>query len=152
MSRILILSDDPDEAVQWLTDEDVIRMPIEIAQVLLTVWSKFPDAAKKGVITTLVMYPEHVWIPWVEESQENYIALWNYGMDILDEHEYRFGKRAVNPYRHGMSKTLDRLQVIPPLPEGPQTPYPILPHQAVLMQAELVKVHYSHRDKPTWKK
>ena len=152
MSRIYFLSEDPDEAVHWLNDGDVIRMPIEIAQVLLTVWSKFPETMRKGITQSLVNYPEHLWVPWAEESEANYVFLWNYGMDIIDEHEHRFGRHAVQPYRHGIARCMERLQAVPPLPQGELAPFPLSIEQAVLTQVDLDKVHYSHREKPTWKK
>jgi hypothetical protein len=152
MSRIYFLSDDPEEAVQWLTDSDVIRMPIEISQVLLAVWSTFPEAERKGVVQTVVPALDNLWTPWAGETQDNYVHLWNYGMDVIDEHEYRFGRHAVQQYRHGMDRSMNRLQAIPPIPEGALTPYPLSVTEAVLMQVDITKVQYSHREKPTWKK
>ena len=145
---IVLLSTDPEEAVQSLSDKDVIRIPIEIAQVLICVWNDI----KPGAFTHMIERSHDVpWINWVKESQDNYNELWGYGMDIVDEHYHRFGSRVNFPYKHSMSKLLDKLGVLPPLPGIGLTPMPVSIDGC--REGYLGKDPfdtYTHRDKPTW--
>ena len=149
MSRIYRLSEDPDKAVQWLTDADMIRMPIEIGQILLTVWHR----AKPGTFSKVIEYPDSdPWLEFASASTDNYVELWNLGMDAMDEHDYRFGSRNINKYRHGMTALLNRLQSVPPLPEIGLTEFPLTPEQTQLAyNTEGIFNSYTHREVPEWK-
>jgi len=145
MTHITLLSDDPKEAVEWLMDVDVIRMPIEIAQVLSTV--------SKRHLSVEHCSPE-VWTDWVATNKANYEELWNYAMDILDEHFYRFGSRNNQQYRHGISGLIDKLAAVPShLPEGDITERPLSTEQARLAYTATKAsfTTYTHRSKPEWK-
>ena len=144
MTHITLLSDDPTEAVQWLMDVDVIRMPIEITQVLSNV---------SNTKINLENIPKEIWTDWARQNKANYEELWNYGMDILDEHFHRFGSRNHHQYRHGISRILDKLGAIPNhLPEGELTEKPLTPEQARLIYNEPGSFStYTHREAPPWK-
>ena len=144
MTNILYLSDDPDEAVQWLMDVDIIRMPIEIAQVLSTV-----TKAK----TTIAFAEGDVWSEWAVGNKSNYEELWNYGMDLLDEHYHRFGSRSVNKYKHGIAGLLERLSTIPShIPDGEMSDKPWTVEQSRLMYTQRGSFStYTHRTVPQWK-
>jgi hypothetical protein len=148
VTRIAVLSHDPDEAVQWLSDADVIRMPIEITQVLLTIWHK----VKPGTFNKMIEYLEgDPWLEWAIRSSDNYTFLWNLGMDLIDEHAFRFGDRAPVPYKHGSFRTMERLGAIPPIPEQGADPLPIQPDQARLgYHPQGFFKTYTHRDPPPW--
>jgi len=149
MTRICLLSTEPDEAVQWLADADVIRMPIEIAQVLLTAWHK----VKPGHFSLVINYLDgDPWLEWVMASAGNYEELWNYGMDLVSEHYHRYGSRRTPPYVHGISRQLESLAALPPLPSVGLTPLPITTEQARLSYNTAGIFNcYTHRVKPEWK-
>ena len=144
MSHIYYLSDNPTEAVQWLMDVDIIRMPIEIAQVLSTVSKR---------IAGINQLPGDTWAEWAVLNKDNYEELWNYAMDLLDEHYHRFGSRSPQQYRHGISNLIDKLGVIPSwLPEGETTEKPLSSEQGRLQYTEPGSFStYTHREKPEWK-
>jgi hypothetical protein len=151
MSQIFILSDDPDEAVQWLMDGDVIRMPILITQVLGTATNRFKTTPQKITIEYMKGDP---WLEWVLSSEDNYEALWNYGMDLIDEHYHRFGSRGVVKYKHGIAALLNKLGTIPPIPPS-ETPYPmpLTPEQArAAYHYPGTFSTYTHREEPDWRK
>lgn len=144
---ILYLDADVEEGVKMLYDIDVIRMPINIQQVLETVWGTILKD-QSGRMSP--RNPECPWLQWVRQSQENYQELWNYGMDIMEEHFFRFGSRNMHPYRHGSNLGFQRLGNIPKsLPEIEQTPMPLLFEDA----RELYKTEegeYTNRSRPSW--
>lgn len=149
-SRLVILSYDPDEMSIWLTDGDVIRLPIEIGQVLTTVWHN----VKPNQFGKLIEFSnDHVWVNWAQQNQDNYVDLWNYALDICDEYEFRFSARMPGIFRHNMIDILERLGAIPPLPDGDRTDYPIAPDQArSVYKGSGVFDKYTNRNKPEWYK
>lgn len=143
---IVMLDDDPFVSIEMMYDVDVIGLPITIGQILLTAWYK----VKPGTFADFLKLKagEDVWLDWVMESQANYVDLWNYAMDIVDEHFHRFGSHAAKPYRHGMKGLLDRLQSVPPLPDVPLTPYPPT-NKAAYRQIGAFFEH-TRREVPAW--
>jgi len=148
MTQIAILSDDPDEAVQWLIDEDIIRMPIQVGQVLLTVWNRVEPGRFSKTINYLDGDP---WLEWTFASSHNYETMWNFGMDLVDEHYHRFGSRQHPPYKHGMWRIFERLQAIPFLSLDTPTPMPITPEESRLAyHPQGIFSLYTYREKPEW--
>jgi hypothetical protein len=149
--RLVYLSTNPEEAVQWLTDGDVIRLPIEIGQVLVTVWRNVQPRR----FGQLIEYSrDHAWVAWAQENQANYIDLWNYALDICDEYEFRFGARLPQIHRHNMVGILTQMEVIPPLPEADMVSlYPINTDDArANYKGEGVFDKYTNRNQPEWYK
>jgi len=108
-----IPSTDLDEAVELLTADEIIVYPIRISQILLTVWCQFPNRLNKPIERLPL---DNVWVKWASESVDNYELLWNFGMDIIDEHDKMFGSKVKYPFKHGSSKLMEALGIIPPLP------------------------------------
>ena len=147
---IFFLSNDPDEAVQWLSDADVIRMPIEITQVLMEVWQEIKPGKFTKVLADL---HSPAWVSWIKESQANYVELWNYGLDLTDEHFHRFGSRIkAHPYRHSMTSLLNRLETLPPLPQIGLTDMPTSSPEATRLNYRPSGSFgtYTNRDTPPW--
>ena len=111
---IEIPSDDNEEAIDLLTADEIITYPIRVTQILFTVWKQF---RKPPLTRSIELLPlDNEWVKWVSESSDNYEYLWNFGMDLLDEHAKIHGDVAVKPYRHGSFKFMEELGQIPPLP------------------------------------
>ena len=158
MRTIIYVDNDGSESVKQLFDADIIGMPITVEYTLRCAWNTikpgtFPD-------TYQLSMTDDPWLKWVLESQENYNELWNYGMDLLDEHMHRFGSRVTSPYHHGSKRQLDRLGALPDMTETKLTPMPIqVPEARELMREELKTVRpgfnwaqFSHRETPEWLK
>lgn len=150
VTDIMYLHEDGSESVKLLGDMEVIRMPIMIQQVLETVWGEImKDMGSR-------MFPRNPncrWLKWVKESQANYGELWNYGMDIIDEHFFRFGARNLHPYKHGSALGFERLQTIPSkLPDVPMTPMPLSVQEARELYKMTFEGDYSNRGRPEWLK
>lgn len=115
-SRIYFINDDPDVNVQEYRDDDVIGSPIDIGQILAAIWQRHSKKAQPMPIAGL---DGDYWLAWAEKSKENYTALWNLGMDLLDEHFHRFGSRISPNYKHGMWRIINEMAAVPPLPDLP---------------------------------
>lgn len=145
---ILYLDINPEAAVKMLADLDVIRMPIYIQQVLETVWGHVLNDWDQRMTPCAEFSP---WLVWVREAQPNYEELWNYGMDIIDEHFHRFGSRNMHPYRHGSVEGFNRLGNVPNLIKGVvSTQQPISVDDARTYYHERDGLAWTNREKPEW--
>ena len=109
-----IPSDDLDEAIDLLTTDEVTVYPVRVSQILFSVWNQFKGHKIRRVIQPLPA--TEPWVVWANESLENYELLWNFGMDIIDEHARLYGDVAKYPYKHGSSRMMEELGALPPLP------------------------------------
>lgn len=151
MRNIVYLDPDAAESVLQLYDQDIIGMPISIGQCLMHVWNTFtPGRFRTGD----AVMADPIWYPWAMASKNNYTELWNYGMDIMDEHWHRFGSRNAHPYRHGYSKLFDQLQYVPKLPDVEMTPLPRTVEDMRAGYPEMTGfwVQFTHRPTPDWLK
>lgn len=147
VTDILYLHEDGEESAKMLRDLDVIRMPIYIQQVLETVWG---DICKDHGTRMIARDPSCKWLKWVKESRENYKELWNYGMDIIDEHFFRFGSRNLHPYKHGSFIGFERLGKVPKaIPDVPMTPLPTSIEEARVIYKKIEGLH-TNRGSPEW--
>lgn len=150
MRKIVFVNDDPAKSVEELFDADVIGLPITISFLLKEVWnhlrpSTFPSPFK-------IPMTGDPWFEWVLQSQKNYEEMWNYGMDILDEYSYRFGSRAMVPYKHGSTRLMESLQDLPNLPAGDVSEMPFTVEQ-MRDQYRQSREHwdtFTRREKPEW--
>lgn len=116
--NIFYLSDDPRQAAQWMVDKHVVKMITESAQLLSTAHRVLdgrmevivpeydpykPDAPRRArkfweladsryilYKATHVNHPSNVWI---RQSVENYCWLVDHLYSLIDEYDYRYGKK-----------------------------------------------------------
>jgi hypothetical protein len=166
MRTIVYLDEDGPTSAEMLLDIDVIGLPITIAQVLLCVWHD----VKPGTFAPHLnlVGRDEFWYKWASANTANYVELWNYGSDIIDEHYHRFGCRSrtetdkfgkevvlnATGYRHGMDRSMIALQSIPPLPEADAPdPFPTSVEDArALYKSNKAPFTYTHREVPEWLK
>jgi len=154
MRSIIYVHEDGGGSAKQLYDCDVIGLPITIAYTLQAVWHQ----VKPGTFDVpyqAIPIKDDPWFKWVLESQNNYIELWNYGMDLIEEHYHRFGSKAVVVYRHGSHRSVERMQYVPPLPEGSITSMPQPELDEVIKQYRSRTgfwVSYTNRERPEWLK
>lgn len=147
---VVYLHEDAAESVKQLADIDAIRMPIMIQQILETVWGELLKDQHERMAPRSPICP---WLLWVKESQANYAELWNYGMDIIEEHFHRFGSRNMHPYRHGSAAGFERLGAVPTaLPDKDKTSMPLSVEQARERYAERDDLVWTNRERPEWLK
>lgn len=109
-------------AIELLTPDEVVVLPIRISQVLYTTWTIVKG--RKFVRSIATLPRDNPWVQWCTYSRDNYEYLWNYGMDILDRHDELFGNANKHPYHHGSKGLMAELENLPPLPTVGLTAFP----------------------------
>lgn len=119
--NIFFLDMDTRAAARAHTDKHVLKMILETAQLLSQAWhvmdntavTKIPMTPPKWRIGSGYIYgcthEHHPMAKWVRESEANYQWLWNLGMDLLDEYDYRWQRET----KHGTFAVMDALGDVP---------------------------------------
>ena len=110
--NIFVLDLDPTIAAKHQVDKHVVKMPLETAQLLCSV---FPEGAAPYKRT----HYNHPCSKWVRESYGNYLWLIKHGYALCDEYSLRYGKNhkcrdvikwCEDNIRQNMFKSLDATQ------------------------------------------
>jgi hypothetical protein len=83
--NIFVLSHDPVLAAQMQCDQHIVKMPLETAQILC---SLFPNGSAPYRMTHF----NHPCTQWSRDSSANYTWLIEHGLALCDEFEYRYEK------------------------------------------------------------
>lgn len=168
--NIFYLDHDPAAAARAHCDTHVVKMIVETAQILSTVWHLHQpqavtvewnldpdyhlklaalDRDEQGVWCAHLgrqriykkTHPGHPCCVWAGESKENYDWLWQLGMELCDEYTYRYKKR------HATLGVLRTLEGAPPkLADTPQTqPPPVMPEEFTVSKEEYYDTVASYR-------
>ena len=121
--NLFLLSLDRRQCVRWYADKHIVKMILELAQLLYGVWGVLQDpnwrqfAPDGGYKTTHINHPIAVWL---RQSKRHYSFGASYAYPMLEEYTRRYGKI------HGCQKHLHWLtENIPPcLPDGGLTQMP----------------------------
>ena len=101
--NIFYLHDDPQTCAQLHCDKHVVKMPLETAQMLCTVYHEHGyEAPYKAV------HRKHPCTLWAGRLRSNYAWLWNLGMALCEEYTFRYGKVHKSQY---VLETLTELPV-----------------------------------------
>ena len=85
--NIFWLSTNPQECAKMHCDKHVVKMPLEMVQMLCTThWSHGNDAPYMPV------HQKHPCTLWVGASVENYRLAWRLGYWLFKEYTYRYNK------------------------------------------------------------
>ena len=86
--NIFRLSEDPKIAASMLCDKHIVKMPLETAQMLCSVWHRYniKDVPYKEA------FKNHPCTRWVGDSVKNYIWTWEHGLELCKEYTRRYGK------------------------------------------------------------
>jgi len=93
--NLFLLSLDRRQCVRWYADKHIIKMILELAQLLYTVWHKMEDPSWKKLAPSGGYKATHVNHPiaiWMRESKENYNFAASYGIPMAEEYTRRYGK------------------------------------------------------------
>lgn len=113
--NIFILDDDITLCAQYHVDKHVVKMPLELAQLLCTAHHEYGTATDDMYKSTHVNHP---CAKWVRESVANYQYTYQLFVALLDEYTHRYGKT------HGCSKLLGTLEQSPEgTPDVGMTPF-----------------------------
>ncbi|XGA08532.1 MAG: pyrimidine dimer DNA glycosylase/endonuclease V [Wolbachia endosymbiont of Xenopsylla cheopis] len=91
--NILILDKDPIIAAQMLCDKHVVKMPLETAQLLCSVfWVSLNNQISLSQIPYKLTHHNHPCSIWSRQSQANFSWLVDYGIAICKEYSFRYNK------------------------------------------------------------
>lgn len=175
--NIFYIDKDPHNAAKQMVDKHVVKMILETAQLLSTAhrlldgeeyvgqtatgrkakrW-RLPDPDLDTVLyqATHINHPSAV---WCRETSENYDWLFSHFMGLLDEYNYRYGKK------HKCTDMVDALMRLPQnIPLGNFTPVtPAMAEQYIISNDSLEnyrnyyrqgKIHlhkWTKREPPKW--
>lgn len=85
--NIFVLDYDPVTAAQLHCDKHVVKMPLETAQMLCTVYARYGEEAPYKPC-----HQSHPCTLWAGQTVENYRWLWKLGRALCDEYTYRYEK------------------------------------------------------------
>jgi len=87
--NIFVLDKDPIISAQMQCDKHVVKMPLETAQMLCSVWHRYGLADK---IPYREAHKNHPCTLWAGDNAENYEWLWQHGMELCFEYTRRYNK------------------------------------------------------------
>lgn len=89
--NIFYLAKNPDKASEYLCDKHVVKMILETAQILCTVFrlksDNIPDFIYKKT------HEKHPCVIWAYSSSANFLWLCTYGICLCDEYTFRYNKK-----------------------------------------------------------
>ena len=115
--NIFWLDHDMDKAVQYHCDKHVVKMPLELVQMLCTTHHLHGQDAPYAPV-----HEKHPCTLWVAECVENYTKAWVFANKLFQEYTYRYHRR------HSSQSIL--YQVTAP-PKGMTTRQGTMPPQAM---------------------
>ncbi len=164
--NIFYLDPSPREAARAHCDAHCVKMILETAQILSAVWHVtcpklldsgwYPpagDVLPPGEAAWLhyrlagqriyrLAHAAHPCVAWARASTGNYRWLHRLGMELLDEYEYRYGRK------HATAPVLWTLEAVPPgLSEEPMwEPPAVMPEELIIVADGYVDAVASYRN------
>jgi len=87
--NIFVLDESPITSAQMQCDKHIVKMPLETAQMLCSVWHRYGLADK---IPYREAHKNHPCTLWAGDSAKNYEWLWQHGMELCFEYTRRYNK------------------------------------------------------------
>lgn len=118
--NIFVLDTDPVLAAQMHCDKHVVKMILETAQILSTVWHELPEGAHYAIPAEAYRptHRNHPCVKWAGRSSENYLWLVALGEALLAEFLRRYG------HGHKTDRVIKALSKPPAcVSKGPRTPF-----------------------------
>ena len=87
--NIFVLDECPIQSAQMQCDKHIVKMPLETAQMLCSVWHRHGQGDK---VPYREVHKNHPCTLWTGDSAENYEWLWQHGMELCFEYTRRYNK------------------------------------------------------------
>jgi len=87
--NIFVLDECPIQSAQMQCDKHIVKMPLETAQMLCSVWHRYGEGDK---VPYKEAHRNHPCTLWAGDSAENYEWLWQHGMELCFEYTRRYNK------------------------------------------------------------
>jgi len=85
--NIFILDKDPIISAQMQCDKHIVKMPLETAQMLCSVWHRYGSADR---VPYKEAHKNHPCTLWAGNDAHNYDWLWQHGMELCFEYTRRY--------------------------------------------------------------
>ena len=87
--NIFVLDKSPIISAQMQCDKHIVKMPLETAQMLCSVWHRYGLGDK---VPYKEAHKKHPCTLWAGDSMDNYNWLWLHGMELCFEYTRRYNK------------------------------------------------------------
>ena len=87
--NIFRVDNDPVKSAQMLCDKHIVKMPLETAQMLCSVWHRYGQGTN---VPYKEVHKKHPCTLWAGDSMDNYNWLWQHGMELCFEYTRRYNK------------------------------------------------------------
>ncbi len=87
--NIFVLDECPVQSAQMQCDKHIVKMPLETAQMLCSVWHRHGQGDK---VPYREVHKNHPCTLWTGDSLLNYDWLWKHGMELCFEYTRRYNK------------------------------------------------------------
>ena len=87
--NIFILDESPIISAQMQCDKHIVKMPLETAQMLCSVWHRYGQGMN---VPYKEAHKKHPCTLWAGDSLLNYDWLWQHGMELCFEYTRRYNK------------------------------------------------------------
>jgi len=87
--NIFRLHPNPRKSARMMCDKHIVKMPLESAQMLCSVWHRYGHGDK---VKYKEAFKKHPCTLWAGDSHINYIWLWSHGMSLCHEYTQRYDK------------------------------------------------------------
>lgn len=155
--NIFALSDDPVLAARYQCDKHVVKMPLEAAQMLSSVWARYePDHINPHYAPT---HRNHPCTLWAGQTTGNYEWLVRHAIELIEEHHYRYPHSAL----HASLRVVDALREAPTgTPSGPLAPFtqcmpdlyrrpdPVIAYRLYYLGEKMSFARWTRRLPPYW--
>jgi hypothetical protein len=141
--NIFFLHFDPKICAMWHLDKHIVKMPLEVCQMLCAVWLICDPEHKMYKPPYKLSHKNHPCTIWARESIDNYNWLVELGIELCKEYTYRYGKI------HSCEKHIEEMKTyLPPIPDiGFTTPAQAMPDEYKDEDPVVAYKHYYFFDK-----
>ena len=87
--NIFRVDEDPVKSAQMLCDKHIVKMPLETAQMLCSVFYRYDFG---HIVMYKEAYKNHPCTRWAGDSKENYRWLVKHGLELCREYTRRYDK------------------------------------------------------------
>ena len=87
--NIFVLDECPIQSAQMQCDKHIVKMPLETAQMLCSIWHRYGLGDK---VPYKEAHKKHPCTLWAGEDAKNYDWLWQHGMELCFEYTRRYNK------------------------------------------------------------
>lgn len=151
--NIFILDTDPTLAAKYHVDKHVVKMSLELGQLLSTAHFLSGTHSDRMYKPTHINHPSAL---WVRESKNNYIWTWLLMSELLNEYTFRYDKHHKTQQLVDLLSTpisCEKTELTPPklaMPDEYKLDNPVEAYRAYYNGDKRHLFKWKHRKQPEW--